>query len=279
MTAAFAIKPVTGVMGAEIEGVDLAAGLSGEEVALVRKALNEHQVLIFRDQPITPQQQHDFATKFGPVAHTKIDPGNSPVPGITVLNSVNTKHHADVWHTDHPYTEIPPMAGMLYALQIPSRGGDTMFASSFAAYDALSAPMRAFLEKLTADHSMEMLMRRYAAAGMDFKISEQPIVTHPIVRVHPETGRKGLYVSEPSLIRINELGEAESNAVLQFLYSHMKAPEFQMRVRWGVHTSVLWDERSTVHYAVPDYDEPRILHRLMVDGTRPFGVNALPKAA
>jgi taurine dioxygenase len=280
MTPAFTIKPITGVIGAEIQGLDITEALNAQEKAELRQALNRYQVLVFRDQPITAQQQHDFALNLGPITLGMVDPGNSPAPGVTVIESSNSKQFADQWHTDQLFAEIPPMAAMLHAVQLPSVGGDTLFSNMADAYDALSAPMKDFLDGLTATNNTDYMMRRFSAGKKNFAYAmDRAEVAHPVVRVHPETGRKSLFVCHFYTQRINELSEAESDAVLQFLFNYIESSEFQMRVTWKPGTTVLWDERSTLHYAMPDYDEKRILNRLMIDGTRPVGVRQLPIAA
>lgn len=273
-------RPVTGVIGAEVEGVELTRPLAAEQVETLRGALNHYQVLVFRDQPLTPQQQYDFAANFGPIAAGKVDGEEPPVPGITVVNSANAKKFTDQWHSDHTFVDHPPMAAMLHAVTVPRIGGDTLWANMAAAYDALSPAMQGLVDGLTAIHSTDGMLSRFNAAGMKFAYSiDSHSTVHPVVRVHPETGRKILFINAFFVSRIVELGEAEGRAVLQFLYQHMQSVDFQMRVRWAPHTSVLWDERSTHHFAMPDYDEPRILNRLMIDGSRPVGTREVRLAA
>lgn len=280
MADSLRIKLLTGSIGAEIEGVDLTRPLKDGQREELRQALNQHQVLVFRDQPITPQQQFDFASSFGNVDTPLVDPGTAPVPGITVIESANAKRLTDEWHIDQTFVEVPPMAAMLHAVQLPSTGGDTLWANMAAAYDALSAPMRDFLDGLTAVHNTVRMKRRFVEQGKSFGyLMEDEDVMHPVVRVHPETGRKCLFVCSLYTARILELREDEGSALLQFLYQHMKSPEFQLRLHWEPHTSVLWDERSTAHIAVPDYDEPRRMHRLILKGTKPFGTRDIPLAA
>jgi alpha-ketoglutarate-dependent taurine dioxygenase len=280
MATELRIKPISGIIGAEIEGIDLARPLTAEQVATLRQALNHHQVLVFRDQKITPHQQRDFASNFGPIAPGLVNAQDEPAPGITVVNSLYSKPFTETWHTDHTFSECPPMAAMLHAVTVPRVGGDTMWANMVAAYEELSAPMKSFLDGLTCLHSAEPLLRRFDAAGMKFSYSmEERSFEHPIVRVHPETGKKSLFVNGFYTTRIVELGEAESRAVMDFLRQHSENNRYQCRVKWEPHMAVLWDERSTLHFAMPDYDEPRILNRLMIEGTRPIGVGELPLAA
>ncbi|RYE53707.1 MAG: hypothetical protein EOP18_08685, partial [Rhizobiaceae bacterium] len=222
-----------------------------------------------------------FASRFGPVAPGMVNAQDEPAPGITVVNSLYSKKFTDKWHTDHTWSECPPMAAMLHAIEVPSVGGDTLWANMAAAYEALSAPIQAMLDGLTATHSAEALMRIFADAKMNFSYSmdHSAATVHPVVRVHPDTGQKILFVNANFTTRILELGETESRAVLDFLFEHMRSTHFQCRVTWQRDTVVLWDERSTHHFAMPDYDEPRILHRLMIDGDKPISARRVPLAA
>lgn len=274
------ITPLTGVIGAEIGGIDIATPLSAAQAEDLRAALNEYQVLVFRDQPITPEQQCAFATSFGVVDTPLVDPGRAPAPGITIIESALAKKLTDEWHTDQPFVKVPPMAAMLHAVTLPSRGGDTCWANMCAAYDALSQPMKDMLDGLTAVSNTVRMKRRIAEEGKSFGyLMEDEDVIHPVVRVHPDTGRKALYVCSLYTARIVELKEAESKALLAFLLEHSQSVGFMVRVQWRPHTTVIWDNRSTIHYAVGDYDEPRLMHRLILKGTVPFGVGGQAMAA
>jgi taurine dioxygenase len=274
------IKPITGVIGAEVEGFDLTSPMSKADNATLRTALSKYQVLVFRDQPITPQQQHDFGASFGPITVPKVDSGGLSAPGITVIEAEYATSMKPEWHADHSFSEKPPMAAMLHAVTLPPKGGDTVWINTAAAYEALSAPMRTMLDGLTAQHDTQRMLRRMAASGKTFNLKMDHVpVHHPVVRVHSDNGRKGLYVNPLYTSRINELGEAESDAMLQFLYEFMKNPEFQLRVRWSPHTTVIWDEELTIHSAIADYKEPRMMHRLMIDGSKPIGTRTFRQAA
>ena len=279
MASGLEIKPVTGTIGAEVEGLNVATLTDPVDIDLLRNALNEHQVLFFRDQDITPAQQVAFASHFGNITESMVDPGNSPAPGVTVIEVTDPKNFADIWHSDHTFSERPPKAAMLRSVRLPAVGGDTLWSSMTAAYEALSAPMRTLLEGLTATHSTDrMIPRVMAKTKVNFRMDRHE-VTHPVVRVHPETGRKCLFVSSYYTSHINELPAEESEAILDFLYQHVQSPLFQIRFKWTVNAIALWDERSTLHYAVADYGEPRVMHRLMIDGDRPVGVGRLSAAA
>ena len=184
---------------------------------------------------------------------------------------------ADNWHADNTYTATPPMGSLLRVLQLPRVGGDTAFASMYAAYDALSPAIRELCDSLTAVHDVtrslaKAIARGHSAADLAEVQKQLPPVEHPVVIVHPETGRRSLFVNRNSTTRILEMSEAESDMLLRFLFEHTKEPEFQVRVRWDTRTLVFIDNRCTQHYAVADYRERRILHRVAVEGTRPRGI-------
>ncbi len=276
----FRITPLTGVIGAEIKGVEIARPLSSAQAQELRAALNEYQVLVFRDQPITAHEQHAFASSFGVVDTPLVDPGGAPAPGITIIQSSLAKGLTDEWHTDQPFVKVPPMAAMLHAVTLPSKGGDTCWTNMCAAYDALSQPMKDMLDGLTAVSNTIRMKRRIAEEGKNFGyLMDDEDVIHPVVRVHPETGRKALYVCSLYTARIVEMKEAESRALLAFLFEHSQSVDFMLRLTWTPRTTVIWDERSTIHYAVADYDEPRLMHRLILKGTAPVGVNSRAMAA
>jgi taurine dioxygenase len=270
---------LTPALGAIVEGVTLADELSPESVDRLGELLVEHQILFFRGQPITPQQQCRFAAHFGELHIHPIYPLLPELPQILVLDT-----HGDFlpdndnWHTDVTFTQTPPLAGILAAKQLPSAGGDTLWSSNLAAYDALSAPLKGLLQGLTAEHSV---VKSFPAGrwGQDpgFKeryeraVAKHPPVTHPVVRTHPVSGRKALFVNEGFTTHINELNARESDALLAFLFAHAARPEFTLRWQWRVDDIAFWDNRITHHYAVADYlPERRIMHRATVIGDRPY---------
>ncbi len=272
MTANPSLRPVTPLIGAMVEGVDLTSDLDGETVAWLRKAFNEHLVLFFRDQPMTPHQQLAFAERFAPVLMPYIDSPSTEAPGVTVLDQTNPKGvSTEKWHCDSTNLPEPPMAGLLRAVQVPSIGGDTCWASMVAAFAALSEPMQAFLKTLTAEHSTALL---------DAELARYPHVVrrdqgmapshHPVVRKHPETGREVLFVNRNFTTHIDGLTEDESESLLQMLYAHISKPEFCVRFRWEPASVALWDNRATQHCAIADYTERRILHRCILVGDRPL---------
>jgi len=276
---AIQVTRVTPAVGALIEGVDLSQELAPAEVARLGELLVQHQVLFFRDQPLTPQQQVRFAAQFGTLHVHPIYPVLPELPEILVLDtSKDFLPDNDNWHTDVTFSETPPLAGILSAKQMPSAGGDTLWSSCSAAYEALSQPMKRMLDGLTAQHSVAKsfpperwqndpaFKERYERA-----VAKHPPVNHPVVRTHPVTGRKGLFVNGGFTTHINELRPTESRVLLDFLDAHAGRPEFTVRWRWKVNDVVFWDNRVTQHYAVADYlPERRVVYRATVNGDKPY---------
>ena len=273
------VTRVTTAIGALVEGVDLSQELAQPQVDRLAELLAQHQVLFFRDQPLTPQQQVRFASRFGTLHVHPIYPVLPELPEILVLDThKDFLPDNDNWHTDVTFSETPPMAGILAAKQMPSSGGDTLWSSCSAAYDGLSQPMRGFLDGLTAQHSVAKsfpperwqndpaFKERYERA-----VAKHPPVNHPVVRTHPVTGRKGLFVNGGFTTHINELRPTESRVLLDFLDAHAGRPEFTVRWRWKVGDLVFWDNRVTQHYAVADYlPERRVVYRATVNGDKPY---------
>jgi taurine dioxygenase len=265
-------------LGAIVTGVDLSQDLSQSVIDRLGELLVEHQVLFFRNQPITPEAQRDFAAHFGSLHIHPIYPVLPELPEIMLIDT----HEGflpdnDNWHTDVTFSQTPPLAGILAAKRLPSVGGDTLWSSSCAAYEALSEPLRRFLGGLTAQHSVAKsfpperwqsdpaFKERYERA-----VAKHPPVNHPVVRIHPVSRRKGLFVNEGFTTHINELEPRESQAMLAFLFSHIAQPEFTVRWRWSVDDIAFWDNRNTQHYAIADYlPERRTMHRATVNGDRP----------
>jgi taurine dioxygenase len=276
---AIQVTRVTPAVGALVEGLDLAQELAPQEIARLGELLVLHQVLFFRDQPLTAQQQVRFAAQFGTLHVHPIYPVLPELPEILVLDThKDFLPDNDNWHTDVTFSETPPLAGILAAKQMPTSGGDTLWSSCSAAYEALSEPMRRFLDGLTAQHSVAKsfpperwqndtaFKERYERA-----VAKHPPVNHPVVRTHPVTGRKGLFVNGGFTTHINELRPSESRALLDFLDAHAARPEFTVRWRWKVDDLVFWDNRVTQHYAVADYlPERRVVYRATVNGDKPY---------
>jgi taurine dioxygenase len=276
---AIQVTSVTPAIGALVEGIDLSQELAQAEIDRLGELLVQHQVLFFRDQPLTPQQQVRFAARFGTLHVHPIYPVLPELPEILVLDThKDFLPDNDNWHTDVTFSETPPMGGILSAKQMPTSGGDTLWSSCSAAYEALSEPMRRFLDGLTAQHSVAKsfpaerwqndpaFKERYERA-----VAKHPPVNHPVARTHPVTGRKGLFVNSGFTTHINELRGSESRALLDFLDAHAARPEFTVRWRWKVDDLVFWDNRVTQHYAVADYlPERRVVYRATVNGDKPY---------
>jgi taurine dioxygenase len=273
------VSRLTPSLGAIIEGVTLADELPQQSVDRLGELLVEHHLLFFRGQAITPQQQCRFAARFGELHIHPIYPVLPELPEIMVIDTHgNFLPDNDNWHTDVTFSPTPPLAGILAAKQLPSVGGDTLWSSNLAAYEALSDPMKRMLAGLTAEHSV---VKSFPAGrwGADLKFKERyeravakhPPVTHPVVRTHPVSGRKALFVNEGFTTHIHELEPRESDALLAFLFAHAGRPEFILRWQWRENDVAFWDNRITQHYAVADYlPERRVMHRATVIGDRPF---------
>lgn len=273
------ITPLSPALGAQINGVDLSAKLSPEHRDAIEQALLEHQVLFFRDQPLTPQQQARFAARFGDLHIHPIYPNVPEQPQVLILDTAVTDVRDNaVWHTDVTFLPTPALGAVLSARQLPTYGGDTLWASGIAAYEALSEPLKKLLEGLTATHDFtkSFPLERFGTTAEDLARWEQarrnnPPLSHPVIRTHPVSGRKSLFVNEGFTTRINELHEAESEAILTLLFSHATRPELTIRWRWQENDVAFWDNRVTQHYAVDDYrPQRRVMHRATILGDKPF---------
>ncbi len=268
------IHPVTATIGAEIRGVDLRETLTKETRDALMAALMDHQVIFFRDQDITPEQQVTFAKQFGPICFPPFAPRYGTNPEYIVLDQTSPRGEgADVWHSDNTFMAEPPMGSVLHAVLIPEVGGDTCFASAVAAYEALSPAIRRLVDGLTAVHDITKPLRKGIEAGhatVDLAEMQQewPPVEHPVVRTHPVTGRKALFVNRNSTTHICGLSERENEALLPMLMDHIRSPEFQCRFTWDTHSVAFWDNRSAQHFAVPDYQTRRVMHRVTIAGEK-----------
>jgi taurine dioxygenase len=271
------VTQLTGTLGAEVRGVDLAQELAPETAQAIHDAFLEHIVLVFRNQSMPPAAQLAFTSLFGtPIEHPlKSRPGLSEYPEVMVLENRPGKPGArnDFWHSDISHEECPPSVSMLHALEIPTGRGDTQLCSMYAAYEDLSPAMRDMLAGLGALHSGAATARRNNAEATDaLPITDvPPPVSHPVVRTHPETGRKALFVNPFFTLRFDNMTDQESAPLLEYLYRHATRPEYVYRHRWSVGDVLMWDNRCSMHYAVKDYDEPtpRYLHRTIAEGERP----------
>ncbi|HKM64815.1 MAG TPA: TauD/TfdA family dioxygenase [Acidisphaera sp.] len=268
------VRPVTPRIGAEVSDVDITRALSNRQVDELHRALAEHQVLFFRNQPFTLDSQKAFGRLFGELHIHPNTPGPEGHPDVLPIHAdANSKRVAgERWHSDVSCDPEPPLGSVLHLHTVPPSGGDTIFASMYAAYDTLSERMKTFLEGLTALHSGERSYRRTnALLGVDDTGRTFPKANHPVVRTHPVTRRKALFVNRGFTYRINELPEEESEAVLSFLYQHAERPESQVRFRWDVNSVAFWDNRVVQHIAMWDYfPNVRSGHRVTIKGDRPF---------
>jgi len=266
------VTPLTAAIGAEIAGVDLRRPLADETVAAVRDALLAHLVVFFREQPLSDDEHLAFATRFGPLSVPPLATRYQDRPTVTVLDQVSPKGEgADEWHSDNTFMGHPPLGSILRAVQLPPVGGDTCFASMYAAYEALSPPVRALVDGLRAVHDVTKPMRKAIAAGhTKLGLAEMqekwPPVEHPVVVTHPETGRRALFVNRNSTTQLVGVSERENDALLPFLLDHVRSPEFQCRFHWEPDSIAFWDNRCVQHYAVADYDQRRVMHRVTIDG-------------
>lgn len=267
------VKPVTARVGAEIDGVDLSKPLAGQALREVRQALVQHGVIFFRDQDLDHDSHKAFGRAFGELAIHPAIPSPEGHPEILPIHAdAHSKYVAgERWHSDVSCDAEPPLGSILYLHTIPEYGGDTLFSSMYAAYDALSDRMKAYLDGLTARHDGEPQYRgRYADQGVDDTGKVYPRADHPVVRTHPETGRKCLFVNPVFTTKINELPRLESDTILAMLHAHCANPDFQVRFRWQPHSVAFWDNRCVQHLAIWDYyPGVRSGFRVTVKGDRP----------
>ena len=269
------VRPIAGALGAEIHGVDMSHELDADMVGEVRQALLDHLVIFLRDQTVTPLQQLAFARRFGePVEYPQLD-GLPESPLITPV--VKLEHERNnfggIWHSDTTYLETPPMGSMLLAREVPPYGGDTLFANQYLAYEALSDGLKATLDGLVGISSSakadvtKTREDRMKAAGAELKVMA---AEHPLVRTHPETGRKALYTSDAHTAQIKGWTEKESLPLLRFLWEHQVRPEFTCRFRWAPGSLAFWDNRAAMHNPINDYHgHRRIMLRITLAGDRP----------
>ncbi len=272
------IRPIGSILGAEISGVCLGQ-LSDDAFSTIRDALATHEVLVFREQRISVEEQIAFGARFGQLTVSPFSPNADDQPELIVLDNHpgNPSPLTDIWHSDETFREEPPLTTILRARIVPEFGGDTMFASMSAAYEGLSDRMKTYLSGLTALHGFgrfgEMLRQDDARRHLLHRVENAlPMPHHPIVRVHPETGRKSLFVNPHFTLKIDDVPETESRALLDFLFSRALTPEYQLRVSWAPDTVVMWDNRSVQHYAPNDYQpHRRRMERITVKGDKPVG--------
>ena len=274
------VRPLSRALGAEIHGVDLADGLSEARFAEIRRAFGRHGAIFLRDQDLTPEQHLAFAEPWGRV---NVNRFFKPVEGWPMIAEVRKEPDQQTniggsWHTDHSYDEVPALGSLLYAREVPDVGGDTLFASMYAAYETLSEGLKRTLEGLKAWHSSRHV---FGTGNMDHetrrdgRVRNPELATqdalHPVVIRHPESGRKALYVNPGFTVRFDGWTEAESKPLLDYLYGHAARPEFTCRFRWEAGSLGLWDNRATWHFAMNDYPgQRRLMHRITIEGV-PLG--------
>jgi taurine dioxygenase len=270
------IHPLSGAVGAEIHGVDIGARMSDAQFAEIARAYGDYGVIFFRDQSLTPEQQITFARRFGDI---NVNRFFKPVDGYPVIAEVRKEPEQRVniggsWHTDHSYDLAPAMGSLLYALEVPRTGGDTMFASMYRAYEALSDGMKDALSDLEALHSSRHVFgesRKQSEPDVGNRLGNPELAmqdaVHPVVITHPGTGRKALYVNPVFTVRFQGWSEEDSKPLLEYLYQHASQPAFTCRFCWEPGSVALWDNRACWHYALNDYHgERRLMHRITIEG-------------
>lgn len=273
------IRPLKPNIGAEVRGVDLREPLEAPVIATLNHALAEHGVLVFRDQDITVEQQMVFGRRFGDLSVHPFSAHLAEHPEVIVLDYTadNPPSLTDIWHSDETFRAEPPMATMLHAKIVPELGGDTLFANMAAAYAGLSAPMQGLIDGLEAVHDFKPFRTLFTHSEAHRKKLHEledlyPHVTHPVVRIHPVSGAKVLFVNPQFTLYIKGMKADESRALLDVLFRQASVPEYQLRLEWQRHTLALWDNRLVQHYAVHDYyPQRRRLERVTIKGDRPIG--------
>ncbi|MBT4045806.1 MAG: taurine dioxygenase [Rhodospirillaceae bacterium] len=274
------VEPLAGAMGAVIHGVDLSGELSNQAFDEIHQAFLDHKAIFFHDQNLDPHQQIAFGRRFGPMGAYPFMEGLPEAPEtFEILKTEDDKQNfGGAWHSDMSFTTIPPLGTMLYSLEMPEAGGDTLFANTALAYDALSDGMKDMLDGLIGIYSAALkssggrAKRFEVNKSMNAKNMDQVDMEaeHPIVRTHPETGKKALYLGKGHTVRFKDMTEAESRPLINFLSEHCVRPEFTCRFAWGVGSLALWDNRCTLHFAVDDYPgQRRRMRRLTIEGDKP----------
>ena len=275
------VKPLSGALGAEIDGVDLSKDLGNQVFDDIHQAFLDHLVIFFRGQTLTPQQQVVFAARFGPIGIYPFVAGLDDTPEVVEILKTEdeTRNFGSGWHTDTAYLEKPSLGSALYAHETPDAGGDTLFANAYLAYEALSDGMKAMLDGLVGVHSAALksdggraarMDQRTAMTGQNMDQADTLETAHPLVRTHPETGRKALYVSGNHPVRFEDMTEEESQPLIRFLLDHATRPEFTCRFRWRQGSLAFWDNRAAMHNPINDYHgQKRVMHRITLKGDTP----------
>ena len=264
----FEARPVNGALGAEILGIDLSSDLDKTTIAEIRSALLNHLVLIFRNQNLTPAQLAAFGREFGPL---HINPFVKGVDGINEVIEIRSeendeKRFTGLWHSDISWGDKPSLGSILYASELPPYGGDTLFSNMYLAYENLSETYRDILDKLNAEHRVD----QHNISTIDSNEQPEPVI-HPVIRTHPETKRKALFVNEYFTHCFQHMSVEESRPMLNYLFEHSTRPDFTCRIQWQKGTVIFWDNRCTMHYATNDYPgHKRLMHRVTIEGDRPY---------
>jgi taurine dioxygenase len=282
------VKPLAGALGAQIEGVDLSRPPKPEVMAEIKQAFNKHLVIGFRDQKLTPAQQCDFARNWGRLTRhpfIKTMPDNPDVVAVIRLPDDTTLNFGGVWHADGTFVERPSLGSMLYAIEVPPAGGDTLFVNLYLAYEALSPGMQRLADSLIVMHSAangydpdrgatDPARSKVMQTGVGFEVTDnvKKEMPHPLVRIIPETGRKALWTAGGYCLRFADMTEDESKPLLEFFFEHVRNPNFSFRWNWAPGSLIFWDNRCTNHFAINDYrGYRREMHRVQIEGERPFG--------
>jgi len=273
------VKPLTGALGAEISGVDLTKDVDASTIKVIRELWYQYKVLFFRDQDLSPEAHIAFAMNFGEETQK---PGFVPLlEGYPQIRRQEMNEYSSIgsdvnWHADDTFLEIPSRCSVLHALEVPNGKGDTMWINMVAAYEGLSETMRSILDELTAVHDLveQMgpgLLRQYGGERWQSFRDSTPPVEHPVVRTHPDTGEKALFVNPLMTYKIKDMSDHESEALLSMIYEHMSKAEYTCRFRWEKNSVAFWDNRVTAHRGINDFfPSHRLMHRVAIaDNARP----------
>jgi taurine dioxygenase len=269
------VRPLSPTIGAEIHGIDCSADLDDDVIAAIRRVWLERLVVFFPDQRLDDERQITFAGRFGEL--TESHPVEPQVLARKEVHSIESgKDRTDFWHTDITFMQRPAMASLLRSIEVPEAGGDTMWADTRAAYETLAEPLQRLCGGLSAFHFEPYYAQAVAEGHGNVwegkKLTKLLPALHPVVRLHPETGRPNLFVNPKFTVRVSDMPERQSSGLLRLLYDHMTDPAFVVRYHWSPGTLAFWDNRATMHYGIYDYGEDRrVMHRVTLRGDRPAG--------
>lgn len=273
----FTLKPLTPTIGVEVHDIDLGQPMDAATLAALRQTLLDWKVIFFRDQNITTEQHLNFARQFGELEVHPFAPHKAGFPEIlAITHDEKNKGKENTWHSDVTWREAPSLGSILRALEVPDVGGDTLFSDMYAAYDNLPDEIKAEIEDKVAVHDFahfRVAMRKRGASEDEIKAMNKkyPMVLHPVVRTHPETGRKGIYVNAAFTQSIVGMDKEKSDAMLKYLYAQAAIPEYQCRFSWAANSLAFWDNRACQHYAVSDYwPAVRRMERVTIIGDKPY---------